>query len=505
VSHGSRTVMLFAGLALLQVSRNLARRKEVAWWVAVLALSLSFVSHLGPELDLLPALVSGLLLAYLLVFRRRFHTLSDPATLRRALVMVPLLGGVVVAYGWLGLTEFGLHFVWPAGTTPLMEAVRDGIFVQAPLVQPADREAARFLNSLAAAGWLARLYLLVLLLRPVVVRGRQEAPPEIVADLRRRYGRRSLSAFAARADKHHLLVAGQQGLVAFAVRHSAAIACGDPLAPPDALEESIRDFVQRCRRNGWTPAVYGVPEEHRPFYERAGLKLLPIAQEALFSLRERGAATAWPEALAARLGEARATGLSVRRYDRARSPEPLLDEQLEEVSEAWLKERRLGELRFSLGSFSLEELDGNPVFVCELAGRVEAFCSWLCYAAGRAVVLDLLRKRPGAAGGCRELLLAESLAAHAAAGQEEASFGIITVARPVAVDPPAKGKRRLARWLDRLSATYGYNELFVLKDAFGPRWESRHLAFPSDRSLPRVVLALADVHTTRGLRQLLRR
>jgi phosphatidylglycerol lysyltransferase len=339
----------------------------------------------------------------------------------------------------------------------------------------------------------------------VVVRGRQEAPPEIVADLRRRYGRRSLSAFAARADKHHLLVAGERGLVAFAVRHSAAIACGDPLAPPDALEESIRDFVQRCRRNGWTPAVYGVPEEHRPFYERAGLKLLPIAQEALISLREVGAAAAWPEALAARLGEARATGLSVRRYDRARSPEPLLDEQLEEVSEAWLKERRLGELRFSLGSFSLEELDSNPVFVCELAGRVEAFCSWLCYAGGRAVVLDLLRKRPGAAGGCRELLLAESLAAHAAAGQEEASFGIITVARPVAVDPPAKGKRRLARWLDRLGATYGYNELFVLKDAFGPRWESRHLAFPSDRSLPRVVLALADVHTTRGLRQLLRR
>jgi lysylphosphatidylglycerol synthetase-like protein (DUF2156 family)/membrane protein DedA with SNARE-associated domain len=505
VNHGSRTVMLFAGLALLQVSRNLARRKEAAWWVAVLALSLSFVSHLHPELDVLPALVSGLLLAYLLAFRRRFHTLSDPATLRRALVMVPILGGVVVAYGWLGFTEFGLRFVWPPGTTPLMEAVRDGILIQAPLVQPADREAARFLNSLAAAGWLARLYLLVLLLRPVVVRGRQEAPPEVVADLRRSYGRRSLSAFAARADKHHLLVAGERGLVAFAVRHSAAIACGDPLAPPDALEESIRDFVQRCRRNGWTPAVYGVPDEHLPLYEKAGLKLLPIAQEALISLREGGAAAAWPEALAARLREARAAGLSVRAYDRARSPEPLLDEQLEEVSEAWLKERRLGELRFSLGSFSLEELDGNPVFVCESAGRVEAFCSWLYYAAGRAVVLDLLRKRPGAPSGCRELLLAESLAAHAAAGREEASFGIISVARPSAADAAAKGTSRLARWLDRLGATYGYNDLFALKDAFGPRWESRHLAFPGDRSLPRVALALADVHTTRGLRQLLRR
>jgi phosphatidylglycerol lysyltransferase len=504
VGHGSRTVMLFAGLALLQVSRNLARRKEAAWWVAVLALSLSFVSHLGPELDVLPTLVSGLLLAYLLAFRRRFHALSDPATLRRALIMVPILGGVVVAYGWLGFTEFGLHFVWPPGTTPLAEAVRDGILIQAPLVQPGDREAARFLNSLAAAGWLARLYLLVLLLRPVVLRRRQEAPPEVVADLCRSHGHRSLSAFAARADKHHLLVAGDRGLVAFAVRHSAAVACGDPLAPPEALEESVRDFVQRCRRNGWTPAVYGVPEEHRSLYEKAGLKLLPIAQEAVISLRE-GVPAAWPEPLAARLREARAAGLSVRRYDRALGPEPLLDEQLEEVSEAWLKERRLGELRFSLGSFSLEQLDGNPVFVGESAGRVEAFCSWLRYAAGRAVVLDLLRKRPGAPAGCREMLLAESLAAHAAAGRDEASFGTISVARPVTTDAPTRGHRRLARLLDRLGATYGYNELFALKDAFGPRWEPRHLAFPGDRSLPRVALALADVHTTRGLAQLLRR
>jgi len=504
VSHGSRTVMLFAGLALLQVTRNLARRKELAWWVAVVALSLSFLSHLGPGLNAPHTLVSGLLLAYLLAFRRRFHALSDPATLRRALLMVPMLGAVVLAYGYLGFTELGMEFVWTPGNTPVVEAMRDGILIQPPRVEPGNREAARFLNSLAAAGWLARLYLLVLLLRPVVVRGRQEAPPDVVEDLRHRHGRRSLSAFAARADKHHLLVAGERGLVAFAVRHAAAIACGDPLAPPDALEESIQDFVQRCRRNGWTPAFYGVAEENRLAYEQAGLKMLPIAQEGVLSLGD-GKSSSWPPPLAARLAEARAGGLRVRRYRRTLVPEPLLDQKLEAVSEAWLKERRLDELRFSLGSFSLEELDGNPVFVCESEGRLEAFCSWLPYSAGRAVVLDLLRKRPDAAPASRDLLLAASVADHVEAGLEEASFGIISVSRPEALEAPRQSSRRLARILDRLGGAYGYKELFALKDAFGPRWEARHLAFPGDPSLPRVALALADVHTTRGLRQLLRR
>lgn len=501
VSHGSRAVTLFAGIALLQVTRHLARRKELAWWVAVLALSLSFGSHVWPELDVTHALVSGLLLAYLLAFRRRFHALSDPSSLRRALVMVPVLGAVVVAYGWLGLTRLGLSFEWPPGVTPLMEALRDGVLIQAPQVRPLGRDAERFLDSLAVAGWLARLYGLVLLLRPVVVKGRQEAPAEVVEDLSQRHGRHSLSAFAVRADKHHLVVAGDRGLVAFAVRHSAAIACGDPLAPPEALEEGVRDFVARCRRNGWTPAFYGVAEENAPAYQRAGLKLLPIAQEGVVSLRE-GLPDGWPEGLATKLDEARTAGLRTRRYHRSLVPQPLLDEELEEVSEAWLKERRLGELRFSLGSFSLEEIDGHPMFVCESVRGVEAFCSWLPYAAGRRVVLDLLRKRPGAAPGCRELLLAESLAAFAEAGLEEASFGMISVSRPEVLD---KGSSRLERFLDRLGTAYGYKDLFALKDMFAPRWQARYLALPSDRSLPRVALALADVHTTRGLGQLLRR
>ena len=70
-----------------------------------------------------------------------------------------------------------------------------------------------------------------------------------------------------------------------------------------------------------------------------------------------------------------------------------------------------------------------------------------------------------------------------------------------------------SRWLSGLNGgiaggsrrMFLESDLFALKDAFGPRWETRHLAFPGDRSLPRVALALADVHTTRGLRQLLRR
>ena len=56
--EGNRLVMLFAGLALLQVTRNLARRKELAWWVATAALAVSLASQIGPHFELQHSIVA---------------------------------------------------------------------------------------------------------------------------------------------------------------------------------------------------------------------------------------------------------------------------------------------------------------------------------------------------------------------------------------------------------------------------------------------------------------
>ena len=91
------------------------------------------------------------------------------------------------------------------------------------------------------------------------------------------------------------------------------------------------------------------------------------------------------------------------------------------------------------------------------------------------------------------------------AQQERLLISVVTVAELYAGVREGEERSRLERFLDRLGTAYGYKDLFALKDLFAPRWQPRYLALPSDRSLPRVALALADVHTTRGLRQLLRR
>ena len=193
-------------------------------------------------------------------------------------------------------------------------------------------------------------------------------------------------------------------------------------------------------------------------------------------------------------------GLEVRRYDRATAPEPAVDEQLEAISEEWLAEKRLGEMGFSLGRFSLESLNDAFVFLCLEGEKVIAFTTWRPYRGGRAALLDLMRKRKDAPSGTMDVLVARALEELRAAGLEEASLANAPLAN---VGEPRGGlEKGVALLFENLNAFYGYKNLFQFKKKFAPRWEGRHLVYPRGVELPRVAYALTGVHGAGGLRRL---
>jgi lysylphosphatidylglycerol synthetase-like protein (DUF2156 family) len=503
VTQRSRALMLLAGIALLQITRNLGRRKALAWWVAVVALSVSLLSHVGRGFDLHHSLVAALLLGHLVAFRRRFTARSDPSSLRQALWMAPILAGTVWVFGVVGLADLRDQFTWEARNTPALEAVRSGLLTVDPGVDPVTQHAARFLGALQIAGWAARLYLLALVLRPVILRRRQEAPPEAVARALQEHGRHSLSALAAQDDKHHLVVAGGKGLVAYAVCGHVAFAAGDPVCAEEDLETTAQVWLEHCRYNGWTPCVYEAAEERLPVYRRLGLRSLKMAEEAIVDLSSFNLAGGKRAALRSMVHKVARMGLVVRRYDRATGAESAIDEQLEQISEEWLAEKPLGEMGFSLGRFSLESLDDAFVFLGLDGDRVVAFTTWRPYRGGRAALLGLMRKRKDAPSGTMDLLIARALEDLRAAGLEEASLANAPLAH---VGEPRRGlERGVALLFENLNAFYGYKSLFQFKKKFAPRWEGRHLVYPRGTDLPRVAYALAGIHGGGRLRRVVLR
>jgi hypothetical protein len=132
------------------------------------------------------------------------------------------------------------------------------------------------------------------------------------------------------------------------------------------------------------------------------------------------------------------------------------------------------------------------VFLARRQDRVLAFTTWRPYRAGRAALLDLMRRRSDAPSGTMDLLVSSSLEALRDAGPR----GGEPRQRPArererAQERPREGRDAAAS--STVNAFYGYRNLFQFKKKFAPRWEGRYLVYPRGE-LPHVAIALAHVH-----------
>ena len=268
------------------MTRGLIRRKEAAWYVACIALVTSLLLHITRGLDFHHSFIAALLLTYLVRFRRRFWARSDPASVRQGLLAIPVLFSVVCLYGYIGLRYTQSQYAWYPGASPATEAWRSGVLILEPQLDPVTAHAARFLGSLQIGSWLVRFYILVLLLRPVIMRRRVEAPRERIDAIFSAHGHHSLSAFAVQEDKHHLLLCDGRALIGYAVRSHVALACGDPLASDSDFEAAVRGYIEHCAGNGWIPCFYEASESRLPLYRLQIVRSLKIAEEAVLDLGE---------------------------------------------------------------------------------------------------------------------------------------------------------------------------------------------------------------------------
>src|SRR4051794_18018878 len=91
VPAAARVGALAFGIALVWLSRSLARRRCRAWQLAVALVVASAAAHLAKGLDVEEAVVSLALLAALVRYRRRFDAPGDPA------IVAPLLAAAAAA------------------------------------------------------------------------------------------------------------------------------------------------------------------------------------------------------------------------------------------------------------------------------------------------------------------------------------------------------------------------------------------------------------------------
>jgi phosphatidylglycerol lysyltransferase len=507
LSEGGRALLLVAGLLLLLLARGLARGYRRAW-VGALALTIaSAVLHLAGNLDLIAAGLALVPPVYLWTIRDAFVAHARPLTLRSVLALPWFFGGLLL-YGLVGWSELAEQLPHRSILSRVDTIVRSAFFLTH--VPEGDTALARaFLHSLQFFGAASLLLVATLLLQPVVSRLTHHADIRERARFLNEWGRTGTAALAGLPENEALELADGKVLLGYREISGVAIGVGDPVGEPGTEQKSLGDFVTTCERNGWTPVLLAASRATAQEARRFGFASVAIGEEAVVDLQ--GFSTAGKERAKLRQNTHRAErdGVVVVQYTSAhRTPD--VDAQLAEISDAWLTLKHGPELGFTLGRLDLDSFDLYETWIALVGGRVVAFTTWLPYLDGKAMILDLVRRRPDSPVGTMEVLILRALESFRDRGLKEASLNAIPLAlveRPATDETracesadEASRLREALRWLyDHGGAVYEAKNLFRFKAKFAPRWEPMYLVYPESANLARIATTVGIAYLPNGV------
>lgn len=344
--------------------------------------------------------------------------------------------------------------------------------------------------------WIIMLVYLVWVRRAFRARRRSRLgiqPPPTVEDMKqelRTHGGGTLSWMTTWEGNSYARVAG--GIVAYQRRNGVALALADPIGPAQARPEAVTDFIHAAELAGLVPCFFSADEDTRAAVPPTWRSLV-VADDTIVDLPGL-------EFTGKRWGPVRT---SLNRAGREEMTFRLtqlkkeswgVQQQLRAISEAWVGDKDLPEMRFTLGT--LDEAE-DPEVRLALAiapnGDVDGFLSWLPVHGPGGVIrgwtLDLMRRRDGGFGPVMEFLIGSSAKQFSEEGAQIMSLS----GAPLAHDyPPDAGMIAALsdRLADALEPVYGFGSLHRFKQKFHPRYETMYLLFRDESDLTRIGGAL---------------
>ncbi len=456
----ARVGALVFGIALIWLSRSLARRRRRAWQLAIGVVLASAVAHMAKGLDLEEATTSLVLLAALWRYRRRFDVPGDSTATR------PLLA-VATAFAAAAAVVLGVEI--HGGELP-------------------DRLSDVF----TALGILFGFSALFLWLRPLSHAVAQTVGERRVARaLVEAYGHDSLAFFALRRDKSYFFSPTRLSFLAYRVVAGTALISGDPVGEEAEFDSLLAEFRRVARTHGWRLAVISASETHLERYRRLGMRAIAIGEEAVlhpatFSLEGRPIRKV-------RQSVTRVTkaGYSLR-VIAAEDADEALRASLDEVSEQWRGNQP--ERGFSMAIDDLY-VPGTVFAVAEdEQGGIGGFLHLAPTPAGGGWSLSTMRRGPAAPNGLTEFLIVETLAWAKEQGAAELSLNFCALTDLICPDRANTLPRRLLRrGLLAADNVFQLERLYAFNRKFFPEWRPRYLCVERLSDLPLVGLAYLHV------------
>jgi lysyl-tRNA synthetase, class II len=505
---------LFSTVVLFIVGGAIRRRMRAAWWLLFvfqvvsgayticvltgLVVRNEIPDHIETFAAVLTAVnvaITGLVLTVLAVTRPAFISVVQPgARLRAAAVLV---GGLAASLA----AALALTFAAPGRLRDDYHRIHWAVRIVFG-VRP-DRSDLGWAGQYGH-GWIADLVGLlsglsvvgagVLFVRSGRVRGFMTAQDEF--DLRTliaRTGERdSLAWFATRRDKSVVFTPRRDAAITYRVVANVSLASADPIGPPARWPAAIAAWLDESRAHGWFPAVLAAGEPAARAYCAAGLKALPLGDEAIIDTESFTLDGPEMQSVRRAVRRIRRLGYTISVHRHADLDATELAE-LAECAGRWRVDATERGFSMALGRLG-DPLDGRSVAVLarDRDGRLRGLLSLVPWGR-RGLSLDLMRRDRESDNGLNEAMVA------ALVRQGSDQLGVVRVSLNFAMFRGVfeAGERLGAGPLVRLtngamrfaSRFWQIESLYRSNARYRPRWQTRYVCFDSALTLTRVSLA----------------
>jgi len=487
----SHVVAVAAGVSLLYLAGQLARRRRMAWLFAIVLFGASFVVELVRQHHYVAAAYSLAMVVLLAASRSKFKAPGDPPTLLEFVRFLPRYFATIFVYGFAALF-FERNSLRPSPTIWMnTQTILLGLFgIDGPYHYERNFFEWAFPSSLLVLGVAGLLAAIILVFRPIVSRS------FVSADLRdeaiaivKNFSSDSLDYFALRDDKLFFVSSDRKALIAYTFVARQALVSGDPIGDAPSIPLVIDEFLAMCRGRAWGVSFLAVRESDRDLYVSRGLHTVYLGDEAVIDVRDFSLAGKKWKSVRQSSGRVDRTF----RYEWVAETEVSAEmlEELNDISRRWRGKKPERGFTMTLS----QDVEGtNPDFRLCIAideqGKPGGFLRVVpIYGDHRGYTLDIMRRDPETPNGMTEFLLTRTIMKLDELGCERFSMNFAAWGRFFEDDVDYTGTQRAAKLLlNVMSPFYQIKSLKEFNQRLHPEWVPRCIAYEGFRSLPRVAL-----------------
>ncbi|HSX16649.1 MAG TPA: phosphatidylglycerol lysyltransferase domain-containing protein [Patescibacteria group bacterium] len=493
----SNIVAIIVGLLLFYIGGQLAKRKQRAYYIAILSLTVligteSLYFRSPPLLALY-----FVTLVILLPHKKDFTVRSDQASLRQGLLLAGALIGAallfgLVAFSFIDQRDFGREYT--TGQS-LNFTARWLVGLPNPTLTPLTRQDVGIIDSLRIAGITAVLLALASLFRPIRFRFKPNSHDvNRAAALLETYSDSCEDFFKIwPADKHFFFHG--DSFIAYTVKQGVALVLDGPTGSAVQIPTLMKNFMEFCEQNDWMVAVIHAGDQYDQLLGRElSMNRLFIGNEAFVDINSFKRDNERNKHFRYVRNKAAKEGLSVQFW-----PPPLTTSQLatlRHISDTWLTHGNRREYTFTMGYFDDSYLAQCHQAVLMQHDKPVAYVNFIPTYRNSVASIDHMRYTPGVSSVSMHFLLLESILHLHARGRKTLNLGLSPLSGIEKRDDATLYEKALkvVKWLG--SRYYSFGGLEQFKSKFSPEWQARYIYYQGGpQQLMRTVAALNQATT----------